>query len=106
MLIGIWSHARGQRLVEQRKGEIRDIDDLELGVGPSGGNLIYPLGDGCAETPGACASDNDGYLRHDEIPSARCGDRTSVVSGTRVSVRVHIGGRRTTKKTNNPKSTL
>src|SRR3546814_12985511 len=35
----------------------------------------------------------------------RLGDRTSVVSGTRVSVRVVLGGRRIIKKTNHPTKT-
>jgi hypothetical protein len=81
VVVGVLPERRRHGLVEVRKREVGEVDELVLGVGALGGVLEHPLRDcfSVAARPGA--AENDGDLGHGVLLSALL-RRAAVVPST------------------------
>src|SRR5882672_7455288 len=62
--LGILTHYRWHRLVEERQVEIFNVHEFELGVGALLCDFVNPFSHGLSVATGPCASDDDSNSSH------------------------------------------
>ena len=62
--LAVLAERRRHGLVEERQVEVREVDELELGVAALLGEVVDPPGDGFAVAAGAGAAEDDADLDH------------------------------------------
>lgn len=62
--LAVLPHGGRHHLVEVRQVVVLEVDQLELGVAPLGGEFVDPARDGFADAPGAGGTDDDCDFGH------------------------------------------